>query len=121
MRCAVLLVFQDVIYTFIFFLFTLRLLNIKLGECDKLPTGLCQPCVSKVEELQQFYDNCHETQKMLAVQYSLHQEDECTNGQDLLMQSGLANINLKEDVQQVELLPANEEPSTCMTLSLIHI
>lgn len=34
-----------------------------------MPNTLCQPCASKVEDLQNFYNNCQEAQKILAVQY----------------------------------------------------
>lgn len=84
-----------------------RMLNVSIGDCDKLPTSLCQVCTTKVQELQLFYDNCQETQKMLSIQYGLHQED---IGQAVsvdptvqTLQMHMDGIDMKDDMQQMQM------------------
>lgn len=78
-----------------------RFLDIKIEECDKLPTTLCQPCTSKIEELQCFYHHCQDAQKILAVQHGVQIQDErVIENQALIVASNENNITdevVKED------------------------
>lgn len=76
-----------------------RLLDIKIEGCDKLPTTLCQQCTAKVEDLQNFYNNCHDAQKILAVQFSVSDEG-CLEDSSIIISSSantVANLVVKED------------------------
>ncbi len=78
-----------------------RFLDIKIEECDKLPTTLCQPCTSKIEELQCFYHHCQDAQKILAVQHGVQIQDErVIENEALIVASNENNITdkvVKED------------------------
>lgn len=80
-------------------------MGIKIEECDKLPTTLCQPCVSKVEDMQNFYNQCQDAQKMLAVQYGVAIAEEENVDQHTVAiasnQGSLANLMVKEDAVAV--------------------
>ena len=87
------------------------MLDIKVGECDKLPTSLCQACATKVEEVQHFYDNCQEAQKILALQYGVQQDDcsvaaDTSQGLQIVQPTvSLASITLKDDLTQQVIIP----------------
>ena len=82
-----------------------RVLDIKIRNCDKLPTTLCQPCVAKVEELDHFLNNSHETQKILSVQYGVALDVPLNEGETLTEQSLMIEPNIamaiKEDLPEV--------------------
>ena len=74
-------------------------MNIKIGNCDKLPTTLCQPCVTKVEELDHFLNNSRETQRILSVQYGVPLND--SEIQSLMVEPNITDMAIKEDLPEV--------------------
>lgn len=80
-------------------------MDIKVDGSDKLPTTLCQTCTTKIEDMQNFYNHCHDAQKMLAVQYGVQISDEGTLEDHAIMMastpSTMANLIVKEDEEDV--------------------
>lgn len=77
-----------------------RCLNIKVEESDKLPTTLCQPCVTKVEEMHNFYNQCQDAQKILGVQFgvTVAAEENVNNHSITMAQNPIGNLIIKEDI-----------------------
>ena len=95
-----------------------RFLDIKIEECDKLPTTLCQPCTSKMEELQCFYHHCQDAQKILAVQHGVQLQDERVIENQALVASNENNITdevVKEDT--TDAIPFTTTTTSTTTLS----
>ena len=80
-----------------------------------MPTTVCQTCASKIEELENFYSNCHNAQATLAVQYGVHEHH--VDDQSLLMasaHSSLVDLGVKDTNSLTEVLPS---ATTTTTLS----
>ena len=100
----------------IVFVLTSRVLNIKIGSCDKLPTTLCQPCVTKVEELDHFLNNSRETQKILSVQYGVPLNE--SEMQSLMVEPSIPDRTIKEDVPEV--VPNSTQSTTLSADKLLE-
>jgi hypothetical protein len=78
---------------------------------------VCQACASKVEELENFYSNCHNAQATLAVQYGV-QIHEHADDQSLMMapaHSSQVDLGVKDTNNLTEVLPISG--NTITTLS----
>ena len=105
-------------YGFIVF----RLLDIRIENSDKLPTSVCQTCVSKVEELDNFYNHCQNAQETMAVQYEV-QIQEHVDDQSLMMpsaHSSLMNVELGVKENLTEELPGSATTTTLSADKLLE-
>ncbi|KAK4037765.1 zinc finger protein 2 isoform X2 [Daphnia magna] len=89
-----------------------RFLDIKIEDSDKLPTTLCQSCTTKVQELESFYNNCQDAQKLLAIQHGVQFHNEGIIEDQALMIPPTQNTIAAVTLKQSETNNVTSSPST---------
>lgn len=92
-----------------------------------MPTTVCQACASKVEDLQNFYSNCQEAQKILAIQYGCSSGGVQLEGGDLAAQTMIVShpqdpmvqLVAKEDNMQ-DIVPCSTSAAILSTDKLLE-